>query len=209
MTIKKCRFRYVLPALLLILSALACALNPSRDEVAVTSTVEAPGLHAGPTPTFTLIPLSVEDTPDTPSLCDGLGGEIELSVLVGPADAVGLEPLAVGRIPFVVAGDGDAQIVQGGSNISYADILVKEWGTYEVNMSMEASISGECIEGVDGAQLNLTVSMVGDQLVVVNSAGFQGEYPWAGTVSLDLSLPVVDGATAEGEGWSFVLYLSD
>jgi hypothetical protein len=128
-------------------------------------------------------------------------------VLVGPADAVGLEPVAVGEIPFAVVTDQEPYIVEGAGHISYADILIEEWGTYEVTLELDNTVSGECLEVAEAGQLDLTVVSSGSQLVEVEAEEFQGEYPWEGTNSLDVSLPLVDGATAAGEGWTFVLHL--
>ena len=143
-------------------------------------------------------------TPAT--LCAGLTGEIELRVLVGPAEVVGLEPFAVGNIPFSVTTDQEPYVVQGGGPISYADVLVENWGTYEVTLDLEMTISGECTGGASGEELRITLDMTGQQMVEVTAEGFHGEYPWAGGASFDLSLPVAEGATAQGEGWAFVLH---
>jgi hypothetical protein len=128
-------------------------------------------------------------------------------MLVGPADAVGLEPVAVGEIPFAVVTDEAPYVVEGAGHISFAEILVEEWGTYEVTLELDSTVSGECLEVADTSQLDLTVVSSGSQLVEVEAEEFQGEYPWEGTNSLDVSFPVVDGATAGGEGWTFVLHL--
>jgi len=146
-------------------------------------------------------------TPQPPaSPCAGLSGEIELRVLVGPAAAVGLEPFAVGSIPFAVTTGEEPYLVQGGGAISYADVLVEEWGTYEVTLNLQTTINGECLAGASGEELRVTLEMAGQQMLEVQAEGFYGEYPWAGEVSFDLSFPLVDGATVEGEGWAFVLH---
>jgi hypothetical protein len=128
--------------------------------------------------------------------------------LVGPAEAVGLEPVAVGNVPFSVAADEAPFVVQGGGGISYADVLVEEWGTYEVTLDLDTSISGECVADDGSTRLDLVLDVTGQQLVEVEAEGFQGEYPWSGEKSLDLSFPLVDGATAQGEGWVMVLHLA-
>jgi len=38
--------------------------------------------------------------------------------------------------------------------------------------------------------------------------GMTWEYPWAGSHSLELALPLVEGAAGRGEGWSVVPYLA-
>jgi hypothetical protein len=132
---------------------------------------------------------------------------MEVQVLVGPAEAVGMEPLAVGSVPFAVATNEAPFVVQGGGGISYADVLVERWGTYEVTLDLETNISGECVAEGDSPTLELVLDMTGQQLVKVEAEGFQGEYPWSGNQSLNLSFPLVEGATAQGEGWVMVLHL--
>ena len=53
----------------------------------------------------------------------------------------------------------------------------------------------------------MAVTMDGEQLVTVTSEWFSGEYPWAGTLTRDVTFPIVEGASAEGEGWAMVLHL--
>ena len=130
-----------------------------------------------------------------------------MQVLVGPAEVVGLEPCAVGSIPFSVTSDDEPYTVQGGGDISYADTLGAEWGTYEVTLDLQTTLSGECVAGAGGEALQLRLDMAGQQMVEVQAEDFHGEYPWSGEVSLDLSFPLTDGATAQGEGWVLVLHL--
>jgi hypothetical protein len=138
-----------------------------------------------------------------------VAGELEMQILVGPADAVGLSPHAVGSIPFSVTTSEAPYIVQGGGDITFADILVEEWGTYEVTFDAQTTVDGECVEGAEGGELHLLLEMTGSQLVEVTADGFHQEYPWEGTVPMDLVLPLEEGASAEGEGWAFVLHLSN
>ena len=132
---------------------------------------------------------------------------MEMQVLVGPADAVGLEPVAVGSVPFSVTSDQEPYTVQGGGDISYSNVLQKEWGTYEVTLDLQTTLSGECVAGAAGESLQLRLDMTGEQMVEVQAEAFHGEYPWSGEVSRDLNFPLIDGATAEGEGWVLVLHL--
>jgi hypothetical protein len=132
-----------------------------------------------------------------------------MRVLVGPSDAVGLEPHAVGDIPFAVTTDDAPYGVQGGGPISYADILVEEWGTYAVTMDLQITISGECVGGAGEEELHLIVEMTGSQMVEVTSPDFHGEYPWAGTHTFDLVFPLMEGASAGGEGWELILHLGN
>jgi len=130
-----------------------------------------------------------------------------MQVLVGPADAVGLEPVAVGSVPFSVTSDQEPYAVQGGGDISYADILQREWGTYEVTLDLQTTLSGECVAGSGSEALQLRLDMAGEQMVEVQAEGFHGEYPWSGEVTRDLNFPLIEGATAQGEGWVLVLHL--
>lgn len=131
---------------------------------------------------------------------------MEVRVVVGPAEAAGLEPLAVGSIPLAVSTGEAPYVVQGGGSISYADVLAEDWGTYEVTLDLQTTINGECLDGASGEELQITLGMTGQQMVEVTAEGFHGEYPWAGQVSFDLSLPLAEGATVQGEGWAFVLH---
>lgn len=146
-------------------------------------------------------------SPGAENPCEDLSGGLEMQILVGPSDAVGLEPVAVGELPFSVTAEGESYPVQGGGTLQYEDTLTADWGTYTATMNMLAEISGTC-NPIDGqGSLNLTVSAQGEQLVVVEADGFQGEYPWDGARQLELAFPIEDGAQAEGEGWFFILHL--
>lgn len=164
-----------------------------------------------PTATPTVVAGSddARPTPAAPPLgaCAGLSGELEAKILVGPAEVVGLEPEAVGSIPFTVTTEEPPYLVQGETNISYQDTLQKEWGTYSVSLQMQMIIDGVCTEGEDTPRLDLTVLTSGDQTVEVSAGEFQQTYPWSGENSINLSLPLEEGATAGGEGWTFVLHL--
>lgn len=149
--------------------------------------------------------------PATESLnqCARLSGVLEMQVLVGPAEVVGLEPIAVGEIPFSVVSEGGINSVQGSGHILYQDVLEREWGTYTVSFEMDAEISGECVQEGGNAVLNVSLVVTGDQLVEVDAEGFQGDYPWSGTYTYNLSFPAEDGASMDGEGWAFILHLDD
>jgi len=131
-----------------------------------------------------------------------------MKVLVGPAEAVGLEPLAVGEIPFSIVSEGNAYLVQGSGGVSYQETLGEKWGTYTVSFDMEGVLGGECAGEPGSEELNIIVEMSGEQMVEVRAEGFQGDYPWSGTRNLTLNFPLEDGAIAEGEGWVFILHLS-
>ena len=126
---------------------------------------------------------------------------------VGPADAVGLEPVAVGSVPFAVTTSEPPFLVEGQGPISYEDTLAEEWGTYVVTMNLDMTVQGQCSGEAGSEELNLIMEMTGEQLVVVDAPDFHGEYPWSGTQSLNLAFPLAEGATAQGEGWVVVLHL--
>jgi len=163
---------------------------------------------ATPTPTPGAAP-AVPTTPSESSRCAGLAGQLEIQVLVGPAEAVGLEPVAVGNVPFTVTTSDPPYLVEGQGPISYEATLAQQWGTYTVTMDMETAVQGECSGEPGSEQLTLVLEMTGEQLVVVEAEGFQGEYPWKGTQTRDLAFPLEEGATAEGEGWAVVLHLGN
>jgi hypothetical protein len=161
------------------------------------------------TPTPTVKPLVQPATPtlSVASRCQGLAGTLEVQVLVGPAEAVGLEPVAVGQVPFAVTTEQAPYQVQGQAPIAYEATLEQRWGTYSVNMDLDMAVSGEC-KGEGGSEsLDLVLDMNGEQMVVVDAEGFHGEYPWSGAHALNLSFPLQEGATAQGEGWVVVLHI--
>jgi hypothetical protein len=186
------------------------ASEPSDAPATATETASAAeAATATPTPTPTAGPVAAPPTP-TPaveSACQGLGGTLEVKVLVGPAEAVGLEPVAVGEVPFAVTTQQPPYLVQGQAPITYEAVLEEEWGTYTVNMDLDMAVSGECTGEADNELLDLVLDMSGEQFVEVNAEGSHGEYPWSGTQTRDLSFPLEEGATAEGEGWVVVLHL--
>lgn len=187
-------------ALILIITMVvspSCGSKPEASEYP-TST---------PTPTKAVQVVPPTQT-ETPSKCAGLSGELEIQILVGPAEAVGLTPHSVGSIPFSVTSDEAPYPVQGGGSFDYGDILVKEWGTYEVTMEMSGSVNGTCSDSESGEELTLGLELIGSQLVVVTSDGFSSEYPWEGTLPFDLVFPIEEGASFEGEGYVIVLHLN-
>lgn len=193
---------------ILIFLMMACGLSSNFNPTPTPSPSSPPIAPLTPTPTTIGVGVPEEKVSPTVSRCDGLNGELEMQVLVGPAEAVGLEPFAVGEIPFSVVSEGEGYTVQGGGAISYQEVLEKDWGTYTVKLDMESTIEGEC-GGNDGSEeLNITIEMSGEQMVEVRAEGFQGDYPWTGAQELNLSLPLEDGAIAKGEGWAFVLHLN-
>jgi hypothetical protein len=141
------------------------------------------------------------------SRCQGLAGQLEVQVLVGPAEAVGLEPVAVGNVPFAVTSSEPPYLVTGQGPISYEASLSQEWGSYSVTMDLATAVQGECVGEAGGERLEMVLEMSGEQLVVVNVGGQEWQYPWAGTQTRELAFPLEEGATAQGEGWAVVLHL--
>jgi hypothetical protein len=193
-----------------IVVIMACGLSSNLSPTPTPSS--SPPTIAPSTPTPTSISNigepEVEPSP-VASPCDGLSGELEMQVLVGPAEAVGLEPFAVGAIPFSVVSDGGSYLVQGGGAISYQEVLEEEWGTYTVSFDLEGVVDGTCEDGQGSEELKISVVMSGEQMVEVRADKFQGDYPWSGTHELNLSFPLEDGARSEGEGWAFILRMAE
>lgn len=194
-------------AIFLVLVCISCAANPAGT-AAPSATLQAPVVTAEKTPTLPMMGGATVPPTQSVDICAGLGGSLEMQVLVGPADAVGLEPVAVGNVPFSIVSSDGANIAQGSGSINYQNVLVEVWGTYTVSFDMVASVSGGCVASEQGGVLNLTISTSGEQLVEVEAEGFQGSYPWAGSPEISISLPIEEGAMAEGEGWVFVLHLN-
>ena len=162
---------------------------------------------ATPTPT-SIGGYGLSKSTSGPNTCDGTDGEFEMQILVRPAEAVGLELVAVESIPFSVVHQGESYLVSGSGDIDYKSLLQEAWGTYTVNMDMVAVVSGGCI-GTDGnSTLIVTIEGSRIQMVEVRNVGFQGDYPWEGTNQLNLTFLHEEGATAESEGWGFVLHLN-
>ena len=185
------------PLLAIPMAILACSLFGGSGSEPNTPA------EAIPTPT----PTPSGAVPMNQGPCDGVSGNLEMQVLVGPSEVAGLEPVAVGNLPFSVAPTGDTYQVQGGGNLDYQDVLEADWGTYTVSMDMQAEISGNCIPSGNQANLALVVTAEGEQLLEVRADGFQGDYPWEGKHQLDLDFPLEDGAQAQGEGWVFIMHL--
>jgi hypothetical protein len=183
---------------------------PVPEVVPPTETARAPAEEEMPTatpppaPTATSTP-AAGGAPAGP--CAGLSGAIEVQVLVGPAEAAGLEPVAVGQVPFSVAGESPPYAVAGQETIAYDAVLEQEWGTYAVTMDMDVTVEGTCEARQGQGQLQVQVRMSGEQLVEVDAGDFHGEYPWSGERALEAAFPLEDGATVSGEGWVLVLRL--
>ncbi len=182
-----------------MLIMMACSLFSGQD------TKPAPDLT--PTPTPNIISGNITDTPESTNRCEGLSGVFEVQLLVGPSEAVGLEPYAIGEIPFSVVSNEEPFFIEGTNSIAYDDVLVETWGTYTVSFNMDFTLTGECSGEVGAEQLMVDVTMSGEQLVKVEADEFQGEYPWSGTQEKALVFILQEGATARGEGWQLVLHI--
>lgn len=192
------RMGILLFTLAILLPILACSVFPAD-----TNPPEAPSAPT-PTPTKVIAGGQAESSP-----CDNLSGFLEMQVLAGPAQGTGLEEIAVGEIPFSTTQADRAYPVQGAGSLSYHEVLTEEWGTYTLNLDMDAAISGECLPDEGNPTLDLRVDASGEQLLEVRADGFQGDYPWSGSHQLDLVFPLEEGARVEGEGWAFILHLDD
>jgi len=148
-----------------------------------------------------------ENTGSNP--CEGLSGTLELQLLIGPSEAVGLEPYTMAEIPFVVKTEGDVLLIKGGGPVQYyEDILEAEWGSFSVKFEGDTTISGECVSKDDIGMLNLNLEMDGSQMVEVVVEGVKTTFPWTGTPKLNTSFQIVDGAQQQGEGWVLILHLN-
>ena len=194
----------------LVLFTGACTSPPSPAETATPTPTAVPAPTLTPTPTLGSAPEIAPSATPMPVAgpCAGMSGELETQIMVGPAEAVGLEPVAVGTIPFAVTSDEPPYAVDGQGSLSYEDTLQKEWGTYSVSLEMDGTVDGACAEEDGTPMLDLTVTMSGEQMVEVSVGGQNWQYPWSGERSLNLSFPLEEGATVAGEGWSFVLHLN-
>jgi hypothetical protein len=189
-------------------------LTPPPDVPLLTATSAASGTGAGAGPTSTLLPTQTEFPSPTPSAtaspCAGRSGSLEVRVLVGPASAVGLETHAVGAIPFTVSSEGPPYTVDAADHISFHDVLSDDEIHYDVSFEADVTFDGVCEIGPGGAELVLGLAMAWDQVVEVTAEDFHEVYPASGENAADLTLPLIDGATASvggGEGMEVVLRL--
>jgi hypothetical protein len=156
-----------------------------------------------PTPSGGFYP---EDPIDEDSVCAGLQGALIAKVLIGPAAAVGLEPIDIATIDFTVSPVEPYVVTGQGQSSSPPQVLTEEWGTYTVSFDMNFTVTGTCIDEGDGLLL-LEIDMSGTQLVEVEAEGFHGEYPWSGDHTLKLEFPLESGYSHSSEGWEITLIL--
>jgi hypothetical protein len=143
----------------------------------------------------------------TPNLCAGVDGSLEIQILVGPAEAVGMEPFSIGEIPFSITSQ-DPSWIQGNTHLSYDHMMTYSWGTYTVTLEMDANLTGECVVTEGDNSLHMTIDLSGNQEVVVVYNQTTHTYPWNGTATINQSFPIQDGAITQGEGWIFILHLN-
>ena len=189
---------YTIAVVCILLTSFACTLPGTGNNNQNTPTSEI----ISPTATNTVM------SPAVSNPCEGFSGKLDVSVMAGPGAAVGLEPFAIGSFPVSASFQDGIYQVTGGGPADYYDLYSADWGTYEVTMDLDISIEGICDPSSDPGKLDLTVTMSGSQNVVVESPGLSGEYPWNGTNSVNMVLPINEGASAAGEGWQCVLHLN-
>lgn len=166
------------------------------------------GVTATPTPTTMPGGGGVTQTEEPQNPCDGLSGTLELQLLVGPSEAVGLTPYTFAIIPFVVVSEGEVYLVEGnGATEYFEEVLTADWGSYTVQFEGETTVSGTCVANEAVNALNVYLQMAGEQMVVVVVDGMESAYPWVGTPEVIASFPIMDGAQVGGEGWNLVLHL--
>jgi hypothetical protein len=153
------------------------------------------------------LPEGSDDGVFNSNICNGLSGNFEMQILVGPSDAVGLEPFGVGFIPFTVEFDQDLYLVKGEGTIDYEDVLEFQGGTFTVFFDMLGKVDGVCTQEDNGGVLDFTFEMTGDQVFIVDTGNMQTEYPKSFEDEFDYSFPVVDGATESGNEWALILHL--
>jgi len=166
-------------------------------------------VRATPTPTDSGGPIGViEPTIVVNDPCKGLMGTLELQLLIGPSEAVGLEPYTFATIPFTVTVEEDDYLIEGGGPIDYYEnILEAEWGSFSVIFDGEIITTGVC-DPENSGQLNFELEMIGEQIVEVVVDGSTTTFPWSGTPSINVSFPIENGAEKSGEGWILVLRIN-
>jgi len=210
-----------------ILSLAACAPSPTPEEAATPMPTATPTpTLLPPSPTSTSTPTGQpplrQDTPTPllPGLCDDLGAEIEVRLILPYAAAAELDPIAAGYVPLSVTTDQEAHTVRGTGHISYDEMQtwIDDAGktTAEVFLELDMRLDGECVEDATGAGLHLTLNAVHQEEQGATTCGYPPGsckhspiiYPYE--ESFELEFPLVDGATVQRENWTswtFVLHL--
>ena len=168
------------------------------------------GGGAATTPTPTTLPGGGVGQPTAEGVnpCEGLTGTLEMQLLIGPSEAVGLTPFAFAAIPFAVVTSGNVYLVEGNGPVEYyEDTLTAEWGSYTVQFEGETAVSGTCVADSGTGALNVYLEMDGQQTVIIVVEGTETTYPWTGTPTVTASFPIANGAEFGGEGWNLILHL--
>ena len=167
------------------------------------------GTSSQATPTPTDIAGGIGDTSESNNPCANLSGRLELQLLIGPSESVGLSPYTFATIPFQVVQEGNAYLVEGSGAVDYyEDILTADWGSFAVTFDGVTSITGDCVETDGLGILSVLVEMTGQQTVVVTVEGVEYTYPWEGSPTVEASFPLTEGAEFSGEGWTLILHLN-
>lgn len=164
------------------------------------------------TPTPTTLPGGGVEQPieEQKNPCEGLSGALELQLLVGPSEAVGLTPYTFATIPFTVVREGNVFLVRGNGPVAYyEDVLEEDWGTYTVQFEGEITVSGTCVATEAPGVINFYVQMDGEQMIVVVVEGMEHTYPWVGMPSIMASFPILDKEKQSGEGWVLELHIDE
>jgi len=190
----------LLLSLLIAAAILGCSTPSSQGTESTSSATPTPTEFAGG---------SGETPPESQNPCEGLAGTLEMQLLIGPSEAVGLSPYTFANIPFQIVQSGNAYFVEGGGPVEYyEDILTADWGSFSVTFEGDTTISGECNAADGNGTLDVLVEMAGHQTVVVNVEGMEYTYPWEGSPTVEASFPLTDGAQVGGEGWTLILHLN-
>lgn len=200
MILRKNRLLVLLSIILVAVTIQSCTLQSSLGTNASSD--------ATPTPTEFVGDMVV--TPSDPNdPCANLSGTLELQLLIGPSEAVGLSPYTFATIPFQVVQEGNVYIVEGSGAVEYyEDILTADWGSFAVTFDGVTSVTGECVPSDSGGTLDTLIEMNGQQLVVVTVEGVEYSYPWEGSPQVEATFPLLEGAQVDGEGWSLILHLN-
>lgn len=196
MILRKNRLLVLLFIMLVMATTQSCNRQSSLDS------------EATPTPTeFAGVGIVTPSNPSEP--CKNLSGTLELQLLIGPSEAVGLSPYTFATIPFQVIQEGDAYLVEGSGAVDYyEDILTADWGSFAVTFDGVTSVTGECVPADSGGTLYTLIEMTGQQMVVVTVEGVEYSYPWEGSPQVEATFPLMDGAQVGGEGWLLILHLN-
>lgn len=196
---KNKRLALLMVVILMAATTLSCSLLSSPG-AGTTSEVT-------PTPTdFVGSGVATPTDPNDP--CANLSGTLELQLLIGPSEAVGLSPYTFATIPFQVVQEGNAYLVTGSGAVDYyEDILTADWGSFAVTFDGVTSVTGDCVSSDETGTLNVLIEMTGQQMIVVTVEGVEYSYPWEGSPQVEATFPLMDGAQVSGEGWLLILHL--